>query len=49
MPVVSQPEVMISNAAQRFGQDGKLNDEPTRQHIRKLLDALVKLVKINRT
>jgi chromate reductase len=48
MPVVSQPEVMISNAAQRFGQDGRLSDEPTRQHIRKLLDALVKLVKISR-
>lgn len=44
MPVVSQPEVMIGNAAQRFGHDGRLTDEPTRQHIRQLLDALIRLV-----
>jgi chromate reductase len=47
MPVVNQPEVMIVNAAERFDQDGKLTDEPTRQHIQKLLGALVRLVKIN--
>lgn len=45
MPVVNAPEVMISNAAQRFDQDGILTDEPTRQRIRKLLDALSQLVK----
>lgn len=45
MPVVSQPEVMIGNAAQRFDRDGVLTDDPTRQHIRKLLDALVQLAK----
>lgn len=49
MPVVSQPEVMISNAAQRFDEAGRLSDEPTRQHILKLLNALVRLVKINRS
>lgn len=48
MPVVNQPEVMISDAAQRFDQDGRLSDEPTRQHILKLLNALVALVKISR-
>jgi chromate reductase len=48
MPVVSQPEVMIGNAAQLFDPDGKLSDEPTRQHIQKLLRALVKLVENNR-
>jgi len=43
MPVVNQPEVMISNAAKMFNQNGKLIDEPTRQFIQKLLDALVQL------
>ncbi len=45
MPVVSQPEVMIANAAQRFDPDGRLTDAPTREHIQKLLIALVQLVK----
>ncbi len=44
MPVVNQPEVMIASAAQRFDQDGRLNDEPTRKIIQKLLLALVQLV-----
>lgn len=43
MPVVNQPEVMIANAAQRFDRDGRLTDEPTRQHIGKLLAALLQL------
>jgi len=47
MPVVSQPEVMIGNAAQRFDPDGNLTDAPTREHIQKLLAALVQLVKTN--
>ena len=45
MPVVSQPEVMISQAAQHFDPDGKLIDAPTRERIQKLLNALVQLVK----
>jgi len=45
MPAVNQPEVMIGNAAQRFDQDGRLTDEPTRQHIQKLLAALVQLAR----
>lgn len=48
MPTVNQPEVMIANAAQQFDPDGRLTDEPTRQHIQKLLGALVQLVKITR-
>jgi chromate reductase len=47
MPVVSQPEVMIGNAAQRFDPDGRLTDAPTREHIQKLLAALVRLARIN--
>ncbi|HUX65170.1 NAD(P)H-dependent oxidoreductase [Sulfuricella sp.] len=48
MPVVNQPEVMIGNAAQRFDQNGRLTDAPTRQHIQKLLGALVQLAKTAR-
>lgn len=48
MPVVNQPEVMIGNAAQRVGLDGKLTDETTRKFIRELLVALVKLATIGR-
>jgi chromate reductase len=45
MPVVNQPEVMIGDASQRFGPDGRLTDEPTRQLIQKLLGALVQLAR----
>jgi chromate reductase, NAD(P)H dehydrogenase (quinone) len=47
MPIVNQPATMNGNAEQRFGPDGKLTDEPTRQSIRELLVALVELVKSN--
>jgi len=45
MPLVNQPEVMIGNAAHCFAPDGRLTDAPTREHIEKLLLALVQLVK----
>lgn len=48
MPVVNQPEVMIGNAAQGVGLDGRLIDETTRQFIRKLLVALVQLATLSR-
>ena len=38
---VNQPEVLISNSAQRFDAEGNLTDETTRQLIRKLLQNLV--------
>lgn len=38
---LNQPEVMISNAASKFDQQGNLTDQRTRDLIRKLLDALV--------
>ena len=38
---LNRPEVMISNAAQRFDDKGNLKDEDTRNVIRKLLEALV--------
>ena len=42
MHPVNQPEVMISNAASRFDEQGKLTDQDTRDRIRQLLEALVK-------
>jgi len=49
MPTVNQPEVMISNAVQRFDKNGVLNDEASRQLIQKLLVALVHLAESSRT
>lgn len=45
MPVVNQPEVMLSNAEKRFDQSGRLTDEPARELIQSLLNALLLLVK----
>lgn len=45
MPMVNQPEVMMSNAAKLFDAQGKLQDEPTGARIQKLLDALIQLIK----
>jgi chromate reductase len=45
MPTLNQPEVMISNAAQRFEGDGRLVDETTRKLLGQLLVALVGLVR----
>ena len=38
---LNRPEVMISNAAQRFDENGNLKDEETKSNIQKLLQALV--------
>jgi chromate reductase len=38
---ITQPEVMIANAASRFDGDGKLTDEATQGFIRQLLENLV--------
>ena len=40
---VNRPEVMISNAAERFDAAGNLRDEATKDYIRKLLLKLVEL------
>ena len=37
---VNQPEVMIGKAGERFDADGNLTDDPTKEHIRKLLATL---------
>jgi chromate reductase len=38
--IVNQPEVLIANAPSRFDADLRLTDEPAREFIRKLLQAL---------
>jgi len=38
---LNRPEVMITNASQRFDEKGNLKDEETKAHIQKLLAALV--------
>jgi chromate reductase, NAD(P)H dehydrogenase (quinone) len=38
---INQSEVMIGNAAERFDAQGNLTDEPTKDHIRRLLQNLV--------
>ena len=43
MPAVSQPQVLISSARQRFDERGELTDEMSRKLIRQLLEALVRL------
>jgi chromate reductase len=41
MHPVNQPEVMISNAAERFSEDGELKDEDSKRFMTQLLDNLV--------
>jgi chromate reductase len=41
MHPVNRPEVMISAAAQRFDERGRLVDEKSRKHIGQLIEALV--------
>lgn len=47
MPAVLQPEVMISNASQRFDAQGNLTDEQTKGLIRRLLTGLVELARLH--
>ena len=45
MHAVNQPEVMVSNAAKRFDQEGKLTDETTKKLVQQLLAELVNWTK----
>lgn len=45
MIAVNQPEVMISNAATRFDENGNLTDETARKLIRQLIEELIQLTK----
>ena len=40
-PTVLRPEVLVPRAHEKIDAQGRLTDEPTRQSIRKLLEALV--------
>ncbi len=40
MPVLNRPEVLIRQAAAKFDAEGRLTDEDTRRHIRRLLERL---------
>jgi chromate reductase len=48
MPTVMQPEVTVTNAAERFDPDGHLSDERTRKQVSRLLVALKELVDVTR-
>lgn len=41
---VTRPEIFVTFAAQKFDQNGKLTDEPTRAVVKQLLQALVDLI-----
>ena len=42
MPALPQPEVLIGSAHEKFDQNGNLTDDPTRERIRQMLEALVR-------
>lgn len=48
MPTVRHPEVMVTNAAERFDAEGQLSDERTRKQVTEVLVALKELVDITR-
>jgi len=48
MHALNQPEIMISNAAQKFDAAGQLTDEKTVELIRKLLQVLVQRAGANK-
>src|SRR5581483_3879038 len=48
VPAVMLPEVLVTNAAERFDNEGKLRDERTRKQVAALLMALTELVNVTR-
>ena len=46
--VMSQPEIKIPSAAGLFDASGKLNDEKSREYLKKFLDAFAKWIEIFR-
>jgi chromate reductase len=42
--LMNQPEVMIGGASSKFDQEGRLTDEPTREHLRKFMNSFVQWV-----
>ena len=48
VPAVMLPEVLVTNAAERFDSEGRLRDERTRKQVAELLIALTELVNVTR-
>lgn len=42
--VMPKPDVFVTNAAQKFSEDGKLIDEKTQEHVRSFLEAFVQWI-----
>ena len=49
MHAVNQPEVMISNAAKKFDEQGNLTDETSKKLIQQLLGGLIRWTKLLQT
>jgi len=49
IPAMAQPEAYIGNAAQLFADSGELNNESTREFLRKFMQAFAVWVESNRT
>jgi chromate reductase len=47
MPLLQQPEAYIGGAANLLGADGKLNNDSTRQYLKKFADAFAAWVETN--
>lgn len=45
MPIVQQPEVYLSNAAQLLNEEGKITNEGTIQFLQSFVDTFVQLIK----
>lgn len=41
MPALNKPEVLIADASERFDDQGNVTDQKTKDHIKKLVEALV--------
>lgn len=46
-PVLLKPEVYVINAWEKFDSEGNLTDEPTRQQVATLLQALVEWIHLH--
>lgn len=44
-----QPEVLVAAAHEKFDEEGRLTDEPTRNHLRKFLEAFAGWVRLHRS
>ncbi len=45
MKVLNRPELFIADAAEKFDEDGNMQDEKTKKYTKRLIDALVEEIK----